>query len=155
MNEPQRARRNRGREPAAAAASARTLLALLVPLALLVQACGPKLTEAQAQDQRDRLRAALDRPVATNDVRDDQSRLLAEVADSGALEGLNQSQVRAAIGKGQACRDPLCAQNGFGPDDFFYEVGVKEGDQVKQLPVLIVGFDPRGRATRIWTLTTH
>ena len=32
---------------------------------------------------------------------------------------------------------------------------VAEGDQVKQLPVLIVGFDPQGRAARIWTLTTH
>jgi hypothetical protein len=133
-------------------ATASVLLALF---GIPVLACGPRLTEAEAQDQRSRLRNALARPVATREARDDQSRLLAEVADSGVLEGLNEAEIRAAIGKGQACRSPLCEQNGFGAGDFYYEVGVMEGDEVKQLPVLIVGFDPRGRATRVWTLTTH
>lgn len=133
-------------------AVAATRLALL---GLLGIACGPKLTDAEARDQRARLRSALDQPVATREARDAQSRLLADIAASGALEGLDQGEVRAAIGKGQSCRHPMCAQNGFRPDDYYYEIGVAQGDEVKQLPVLIVGFDPRGRATRIWTLTTH
>jgi len=131
------------------------LRALAAAALALCLGCGGGLTEAQAQQQRARLRAALDQHVATRDARDAQSRLLAEVAQSGALEGLDQSQVRAAIGRGQACRAPLCAEHGFSADDYYYEIGVIDGDEVKQLPVLIVGFDPRGRAARIWTLTTH
>ena len=136
-------------------AAAWMLLAPLTLLALLGSACGPKLTDAEARDQRARLRSALDQPVATREARDAQSRLLADVADSGALQGLDQAEIRAAIGKGQACRDPLCAKNGFGPNDYYYEIGVATGDDVKQLPVLIVGFDQSGHAARIWTLTTH
>jgi hypothetical protein len=140
------------RQARAAKVSAR---GLALGAAMLAIGCGPKLSEAEARDQRARLRSALDQPVATRDARDAQSRLLAEVKDSGALDDLNQAEVRAAIGKGQACRYPICAQNGFSPDDYYYEIGLAEGDEVKQLPVLIVGFDPRGRATRIWTLSTH
>jgi hypothetical protein len=97
----------------------------------------------------------LSEPVATRDQRDQHSRALLEVADSGALNGLSQLELREAIGAGSACRAEICGQNGFGESDWYYEVGVAESDEIKQLPVLIIGFDPRGRATRIWTLKTH
>ena len=117
------------------------------------------MTDAQAHQLRSRLRSTMAEPVATREQRDDHSRTLLEVADSGVLEGLNQEQLRAEIGRGQACRAEICDQNGFQESDWYYEVGVisdaPEGDEIKQLPVLIIGFDPRGRAARIWTLKTH
>jgi hypothetical protein len=93
--------------------------------------------------------------VSTREQRDDQSRLLADIVDKGALQRMNQEDVRAAFGPGNACRTDLCSQHGFHEGDWYYEIGVAEGDQVKQLPVLIFGFDPQGRATRVWTLSTH
>jgi hypothetical protein len=122
---------------------------------LLAFSCGPSLTDAQRSDLQHRLRAAIEEPVATRDERDAHSRTLLEVADSGALNGLDQEQLRAAIGRGQACRAELCSENGFRESDWYYEVGVAANDEIKQLPVLIIGFDPRGRAARIWTLKTH
>jgi len=117
--------------------------------------CGASLTDAQAREQRSKLRALLGEPVATRDQRDQNSRSMAEIADSGALNGLNQQELRDAIGRGIACRAEICSQNGFRESDWYYEVGVAESKEIKQLPVLIIGFDPRGRAARIWTLTTH
>jgi hypothetical protein len=131
--------------------------ALLIAAASLLAciACGASMTDAQRQDLQHRLRAAMEEPVATRDERDQHSRTMVEVADSGALNGLDQEQLRAAIGRGQACRAEICGKNGFRESDWYYEVGVAANDQITQLPVLIIGFDPRGRAARIWTLKTH
>ena len=124
-------------------------------LAVVLAACGASLTPVQAMQERERLRAAMREPVSTRQKRDDQSRLLADVVNKGALQKMDMEDVRAAFGPGQPCRIELCSQHGFGEGDWYYEIGVIEGDKVKQLPVLIVGFDPQGRAARIWTLTTH
>jgi hypothetical protein len=137
-------------------AAARHRMATPAALALLLAAaCGGGLSDAQAHELRSRLRATMADPVATRDQRDQHSRTMVEVADSGALDGLNQEQLRAAIGRGSACRHEICAKNGFRESDWYYEVGVAEGEDIEQLPVLIIGFDPRGRAARVWTLTTH
>ncbi|HMI94855.1 MAG TPA: hypothetical protein VK509_25955 [Polyangiales bacterium] len=130
---------------------------VFVLLAVLAGAvgCGASLSDAQAREQRSKLRALLGEPVATRDQRDQHSRTMVEVADSGALNGLNQEQLRATIGRGIACRAEICSQNGFSESDWYYEVGVAQNEEIKQLPVLIIGFDPRGRAARIWTLKTH
>lgn len=127
----------------------------LVVCAALLLACGASMTDAQRQDLQHRLRTAMEEPVATRDERDQHSRTMVEVADSGALNGLDQQQLRAAIGRGRACRAEICGKNGFRESDWYYEVGVAANDQITQLPVLIIGFDPRGRAARIWTLKTH
>jgi hypothetical protein len=129
-------------------------LALLVVL-VGPGGCGASLSDAQAREQRSKLRALLGEPVASREQRDQHSRTMVEVADSGALNGLNQEQLRAAIGRGIACRAEICSQNGFRESDWYYEVGVAQSEEIKQLPVLIIGFDPRGRAARIWTLKTH
>src|SRR5262249_42728676 len=108
-----------------------------------------------ASELRKQLRDAMQEPVGSRDERDRHSRLLADVVGQGAMQGLNEDQVRAALGPGEACRKPLCEQHGFGEYDWYYEIGSLTDEKLKQLPVLIVGFDPQRRATRIWTLTTH
>lgn len=134
---------------------AKIAASIATAFALVLAACGASLSPAEAMQQRERLRAAMQQPVSTREQRDDQSRLLADVVNKGALQKMSMEDVRAAFGPGQACRIDLCSQHGFTENDWYYEIGVIEGDQVKQLPVLIVGFDPQGRAARIWTLTTH
>jgi len=104
---------------------------------------------------RHELRDAMRRPVHDKAERDENSRTLADVVGHDVLHGMNRDEIKAAFGPGQACRAPLCAEHGFDDGDFYYEIGQAEGSGVKQLPVLIVGFDPKGRAARIWTLTTH
>jgi hypothetical protein len=131
------------------------LLVRTLTVLLVAAGCGASLTEAQRHDLQQRLRTAMAEPVASRDERDQHSRTMVEVADSGALNGLDQEQLRAAIGRGQACRAEICSKNGFRESDWYYEIGVAANDQIKQLPVLIIGFDPRGRAARIWTLKTH
>lgn len=135
-----------------AVALLRAALALLAATAL---ACGPALSDAEARQQRQRLRAAMDHEVASREQRDEQSRLLAEVSESGALDGLSYSELRAAFGPGQACRTELCDDYGFTDSDWFYEIGRASGKDVAQLPVLMVSFDSRGRVTRVFTVTTH
>jgi hypothetical protein len=128
--------------------------------AMLLCACGATLRPEQATQLRHQLRDAMQEPVSTREQRDDKSRLLLDIVDKGALSGLDRDQVRAAFGPGQACRTDLCSEHGFTENDWYYEIGhieVADGerDRVKQLPVLIVGFDPHERATRVWTLKTH
>jgi hypothetical protein len=117
--------------------------------------CAGAAQEVPPEAWRKRLRDAMMRPVPTRAVRDDQSRLLADAAEQGGMEMLSRDEIRAAFGKGQACRVELCEKNGFGESDWYYEIGEATDDEVKQLPVLIVGFDHHDRAARIWTLTTH
>lgn len=131
-------------------------LAPFLPACLcLAAACAGASSEIPAETWRQRLRDAMMRSVETRAVRDEQSRLLADAVEHGKLDDLNRGQVRAMFGKGQACRIELCAEHGFTADDWYYEVGRDPGEDVKQLPVLIVGFDHRDRAFRVWTLTTH
>jgi hypothetical protein len=124
-------------------------------LALAIAGCGAALTQTEATALRNQLRDAMQQPVKTLAERDQHSRLLADVVGKDALHGLTQLDVRAAFGPGDACRKPLCAQHGFTDSDWYYEIGRAEDPKIKQLPVLIVGFDPQLRAARVWTLTTH
>jgi hypothetical protein len=131
--------------------AAATVVALVCALA----ACGPSLDQAQVADQRAQLRAAMDEPVATREERDAHSRLLQEVADKGALEGITYPELRKSFGPGLACANPLCEQYGFGENDIYYEIGRPKDEKVGQLPWLMIGLDPRGRVVRVFTLTTH
>jgi hypothetical protein len=133
----------------------RTASLLLGSVLLCALGCGASLTRAEAADLRRQLRDALSVPVETRDQRDAQSRLLADIAGKGVFEGLNYTEVRAALGTGRACRTDLCSAQGFRDSDWYFEIGVERGKEVKQIPVLILGFDPRGRVVRVYTLTTH
>jgi hypothetical protein len=127
-------------------------LCFTLPCAL---ACTSALSDVEARQQRQRLRDAIGTRVGSREQRDDQSRLLADIAATGALDGLNSSELRAALGPGQACRTDLCDAQGFKDSDWFYEIGRAGSPDVEQVPVLIVGFDSRGRVARVFTLTTH
>ena len=122
---------------------------------LALVGCGASLSDAQVKSLRSELRAAIGEPVRTLDERDAHSRVLADVVGRGVVEGMTQLEIRTTFGQGRPCRVALCSEHGFTDADWYYEIGLAEGDKVKQLPVMIVGFDPRGRAVRVWTLTTH
>ncbi|MDH5671306.1 MAG: hypothetical protein OEZ06_04105 [Myxococcales bacterium] len=117
--------------------------------------CGASLTAEQARGVRQDLRTSMGASVTTREQRDQHSRQLADAADRGALDGMSRSEMRAAFGSGRACRIEICSKQGFGESDWYYEIGVAESDDIKQLPLLIVAFDDRDRATRVYTLTTH
>ncbi len=129
--------------------------ALVLCALLAAVGCGAGLSQLRATQLRQQLRDAMNRRVSTLTERDDNSRLLAHVVDEGALHNLDRDQVRAALGPGQACRVALCSEHGFEDSDWYYEIGHTDEPKIRQLPVLIVGFDLQGRAARIWTLTTH
>jgi hypothetical protein len=134
---------------------ARAAVTALYLLGSQLLGCGGTLSDVEARQQRQRLRDAMNADVATREQRDQQSRLLADVAASGALDDLTYSDLRAAFGPGQACRSDLCESKGFAESDWFYEIGRASSDEVKQVPVLMFGFDSRGRVARVFTLTTH
>jgi hypothetical protein len=124
-------------------------------LGFLLLACAGGAPSVRPEQLRAELRAALDKPISTRDQRDEQSRLMARVVEQDAFDDFNRGDVRAALGKGRACRIELCGEQGFVGSDWYYEIGVAQSEDIKQLPVLIFGFDPRDRVARVWTLTTH
>lgn len=133
------------------------LLCILSVLPGLAGACASaqahKLAVAQA---REKLRAALNRPVHTRQERDDQSRLLVDAVDNAELERLSLAEVQAVLGRGHACQaSQLCSAQGFTGDDVYYVIGSAQDKALKQLPTLILGFDPHGRVQRVFALRTH
>lgn len=125
---------------------------MLVAMTLTACGGGPSVPPDHFRRQ---LRDAMTEPVGDRARRDEQSRRMVEALEGAELEGLNRGQIRAAIGRGRACNVDLCGEHGFSSSDWYYEIGQATSDDIKQLPVLIVGFDHKDRAVRVWTLTTH
>jgi hypothetical protein len=121
----------------------------------LLCACGGTLSDAEAMQLRQKLRSAMAEDVGTREKRDEQSRLLVDIVAKGALDGLNEPQVREVFGRGKDCRIPVCQENGFSEKDWYYEVGQATSPDVKQMPLLILGFDPRGRVVKVFAYKTH
>jgi len=94
-------------------------------------------------------------PVESRERRDAQSRLLADNVDTASLTTLDRNSVRSLFGPGLSCELTLCTSHGFHADDWYYELGVNQSAQVKQLPLLMIAFDPHQRVKRVFTLTTH
>lgn len=94
-----------------------------------------------------RLHEAMSAEVASPEVLEDHNRLVEDVVSSGALEGLFQREVTERIGRGQTCgSSELCADHGFRPTDWIYDVGHAPGDpDLPAGPTLVVGFDSSGR----------
>ena len=131
---------------------------LLLSMAALLTAagCATAGDPHKIASARDRLRAAMQTSVTTREQRDEQSRLLLREVEEAQLERLTLSEIQAALGHGNSCRvSDLCAAQGFGPDDWYYPIGQIGDEKIKQLPTLIIGFDPHGRAARVFTLRTH
>jgi hypothetical protein len=124
-------------------------------LVLYSQACASGTSALRADQERGKLRSAMQVPVATREKRDEQSRLLATSVEDAGLEGLDRPSVRAAFGPGKSCDLQVCRNNGFTDGDWYYEIGVMENEQVKQLPLLLLSFDPHERVKRVFTFTTH
>lgn len=121
-----------------------------------IAGCAAAKPDPNAAEWRSKLANAIKEPVATRDQRDEHSRVLVAAIDHDALEGLNSDQIQAAFGPGEPCSgQALCAEQGFASDDLYYAVGEPSDDKIKQLPVLIVGFDPHGTVKRVYTLKTH
>jgi hypothetical protein len=119
-------------------------------------ACASQSDQMAVAQARDKLRDALNRPVHTRDERDDQSRLLLDTVEHAELERMTLSEVQAALGLGNACQaSELCSRQGFSGDDVYYVIGQAEDDSIKQMPTLILGFDPHGHVKRVFTLRTH
>ncbi|MEY4575773.1 MAG: hypothetical protein RL701_476 [Pseudomonadota bacterium] len=94
-------------------------------------------------------------PVPDKDKRDEQSHLLADSVAYADLERMDRGSVRTALGEGKACTLSVCAANGFYETDWYYELGILQNEKVKQLPLLLLGFDLHDRVTHVFTLTTH
>lgn len=136
--------------------SALVRAALTTAIVLLAFACGGAQKAAAKAQWRTKLRAAMHEEVSDRDVRDSHSRLLVAAVDAGAVDGMLREDIRAAFGPGLACASqPVCDDQGFAGEDWYYEIGVMTDPKVKQLPLLLMSFDPMGRLTRVFTLTTH
>lgn len=94
-----------------------------------------------------RLRTAIDGEVTDTATLEDHNQLVEDIVQSGVLEGMFESEVEQALGRGQDCgtRD-VCASHGFRGSDWTYEVGHAPGDPTLPAgPTLVVGFDRTGR----------
>jgi hypothetical protein len=134
----------------------RVRLELSLLAVLLTCGCAKPGPDPAAGEYRKRLRAAMETPVTDRESRDQNSKLLIESVEHGALEGLNLAQVQAAFGQGLSCEgNALCSEQGFSDSDLYYPIGQRSGDEPKQLPILIVGLGPHGQVERVYTLKTH
>ncbi len=94
--------------------------------------------------------------VATRERRDELSQQMSQAVEGAELERLTQPQLRAALGEGLMCGDDaLCKAQGFSSEDWYYPIGHASDPKIKQLPVLIIGWDPQGRVARVYSLRTH
>ena len=117
--------------------------------------CAGSQPDANAAQWRARLREAMQVQVQTREQRSELSRVLVDAVDHDALTALTLAQVQAIFGHGQPCAGyQLCADQGFAGDDLYYPIGELRTDSIKQLPVLIVGFDTHGHVRRVYTLRT-
>jgi hypothetical protein len=128
---------------------------MVVTLSVTLCACAGAQASAHAAQLRANLRNAMQKPITSRASRDEQSRLLANTVKEDALDGLDREKVRAAFGPGQSCRLDVCSEQGFTAHDWYYEIGVIANESVKQLPLLLIAFDPHERVSRVFTLTTH
>jgi hypothetical protein len=78
---------------------------------------------------------------------EDHNQLVEDVVHSGVLEGMFQSELEEALGRGTECgARELCAQHHFRQTDWTYDVGHAPGDpSLPAGPTLVVGFDRTGR----------
>ena len=120
------------------------VLSLLCPMLV---GCTPDHT----QTLRD-VRAAMEEPIATEDVRRRHEALVQRAVEDGAFERLTRPELAQQLGQGTRCAvDPICAQQGFEQEDMYYEIGSRgEGGRP---PIVLVGFDTEGVSVRSRYLT--
>jgi hypothetical protein len=131
----------------------RNLTAVALSLAALV-ACAKKPTAYETLPQ---LKQAIDEPVMSAEQNKQHSAVAQLVSEEGHLEGLTRTDVESKVGKGDQCsKHPLCSEQGFEDDDWYYEVGVPgdaaDAAYLRYRPALIVGFNRFGKVERTFVL---
>src|SRR6187431_3583757 len=115
---------------------------VVVLAACAVAACATTKPEGRPDEWRARLRHAMTEEVHTREQRDQLSREMLQAVEAGALEGLSMDELEGALGRGTECAGyDLCNQQGFRGGDWYYLIGQAKDPSIKQLPVLIVGFN--------------
>lgn len=126
----------------------------LLGLALLgcIAGCGARQDHTATLHS---LHEAMSAEVTDAEVLERHNRLAEDVVNGGALDGMFQRDVVAAIGRGQECGGRvICAEHDFRAADWVYDVGHAPGDPgLPAGPTLIVGFDHTGRVDRTFFLT--
>ena len=104
-----------------------------------------------------RLHAAISEEVSGPTVLDEHNHLVESVVQSTVLEGMFQQEVQDALGRGTECGTrELCAQHGFRPTDWTYDVGYAPGHpDLPAGPTLVVGFDRTGRVINTYYQVRH
>lgn len=130
----------------------RIALFVLALALTLVAACGARPDPTVTLS---RLRAAIDEPVADDVILENHNQLVEDAVSSGALEGMRQYQLQEQLGRGTECGvRALCADRGFRPTDWTYEIGRDPRDaRLPAGPTLLVGFDSSGVIMRTFFLT--
>src|SRR6201995_4628776 len=77
--------------------------------------CASGDDKLRAEQERQKLHAAMQASVGSRTTRDEQSQLLADAVEDAGLEGLDRPRVRAAFGPGKACEIDVCRSLGFAP----------------------------------------
>lgn len=128
--------------------------ALVTCLTLLsLTACGGAPVDHSSSHRN--IAEILATPVNSKDQSAEHSRKIEKALEAQAFHGMSRLQVEQAIGKGDPCsRHPRCEEQGFNPDDWFYDGGTM-GEGSVQLPSFILGFDHQGRVNATWNLRTH
>jgi hypothetical protein len=128
----------------------------MVVLTCVIAACATAKPAGRPDEWRVRLRRAIAEEVNTREQRDQLSRVMLQAVEAGALERLSMAELEAALGLGTECAgNELCDQQGFSGGDWYYLIGQLKDPAIKQLPVLIVGFNSHGYVSRVYTLKTH
>jgi hypothetical protein len=126
-------------------------LIVLTLFCAAIPACGPGVDREATLT---RLRAALEADVTDEDVLREHNELVTTVREGSVLHGMRRSEVQERLGRGQECGvRELCAEHGFTPTDWTYEVGQRDG--MAWGPTLIVGFDRQGIVDGVYTLTRN
>lgn len=119
----------------------------------LLSLVGCAHANASGENELAKLRTAMTSPVSTPEQNTQNSALVEQVAEKDLLQGLTRDEVAQQIGRGDACsRHPMCHEQGFEDEDWYYEVGQMGDGYVRARPVLIVGFDRFGKSTRVYNL---
>lgn len=130
-------------------------LSILLPLALacLLLKLGCAGANLNRGAELSRLRTAIESQVSSPEQSAELSRTVESVLQTESLTELTRDEVQDAIGRGDPCsRHPICAEQGFKGDDWYYAVGQAGEGHAGALPELIVGFDRTGRVSRTWNL---
>ncbi len=83
--------------------------------------------------------------IITSDAQDAEYWRLAErVANERLLVGLRKEEIERKLGPGAACDSQWACDEGFGSEDWYYEIGRLPENWVGGVPMLLIDFDETG-----------